>query len=333
MSSLGDILHVLPAVGALRKNWPEAKITWAVHPQYANLLPRAPYVDEIIKIPRKGLFSLQGMQAVRKLLQGRQFDMVIDFQGLLKTIPLHIFSGCSERYGYSDVKEGSQFFCKVLRGPHSKGHVIERYLDVVRLLGGDTASIEVPPIHLDRGGAEALLQKLDISSPYAVFVLGTQWVNKEWPPAYYAQLANHMAKDGYQIVLTGTQEDIPKAEAMMQDVKDAKVLNVMGKTSLKELFLLIERADFFISGDTGPMHYASMMKRPMIALFGATYPNRTGPYGNPKGCYLISETAPKNHDHLSNNNSSVMQGISPQAVIRMYEDMKREGVFSSESES
>lgn len=330
MSSLGDIIHALPAVGAIRKNWPNAKITWAVQSNFADLIPASPVVDEIIKIDRKRLFSWKYIKELRQELHSRNFDVVIDLQCILKSAIIQLISGCDERYGYSDAKEGSQFLCKVLKGENANGNIIERYLDLVRELGGSTDDLEVPLFPLDEEEvfAKNLLQELGVTGKYAVFALATRWENKDWPPEYYAKLAEHIAKDDFTIVLTGVPSDQPKVDLMMANIQNAKVVSLIGKTNIKQMFAVVKNANFFVGGDTGPMHFASLAKVPLIALFGATYPNRSGAYGNPCGHNIVSPTAPKDQSKLSNNDSSVMRGLLPNLVIEQYDEMKLNGEFN-----
>ena len=333
MSSLGDIIHALPAVGAIRANWPNAKITWAVQSNFADLIPGKPVVDSIIKVDRKRLFSFKYLKELRQELHSNNFDVVIDLQCILKSSIIQILSGCSERYGYCDAKEGSQFLCKVLSGKNANGNIIERYLDVVRELGGSTDNYEIPlfPLEKEEEYARDLLKESGVVGKYAVFALATRWENKDWPPEYYAKLAEHIAKDGFTIVLTGVPSDQEKVDRMMAKVKNAKVVSLLGKTSIKQMFAVVKNADFFVGGDTGPMHFASLAKVPLIALFGATYPNRSGAYGNPCGHNIVSPTAPKDQSNLSNNDSQVMQGLKPELVINKYDEMKLRGEFNDKA--
>ena len=141
MSSLGDILHTLPFAAALRQRFPKAKITWLVHPQFAGFVPDPPVIDEIIyfdkvKFNKMNLLAkLAYFLEMRRLLHSKKFDLVIDMQGLFKSAVLAAISGCSDRIGYCEMREGSGLVSKAICGSHSNDHVIERYLDVARYLG------------------------------------------------------------------------------------------------------------------------------------------------------------------------------------------------------
>ena len=141
MSSLGDILHTLPFAAALRKRYPKAKITWLVHPQFAGFVPDPPVIDEVlyfdkVKFNKLGFSDkLKYFCEMRSLLHSKHFDLVIDMQGLFKSAVLAAISGCDNRIGYCEMREGSGFISKAIGGSHSKDHVIERYLDGARYLG------------------------------------------------------------------------------------------------------------------------------------------------------------------------------------------------------
>ena len=130
MSSLGDILHTLPFAAALRKRYPQAKITWLVHPQFAGFVPDPPVIDEVIyfdKVKFKKLGwseKLQYFCEMRSLLHSKHFDLVIDMQGLFKSAVLAAISGCDNRIGYCEMREGSGLVSKAIGGSHSKDHVL-----------------------------------------------------------------------------------------------------------------------------------------------------------------------------------------------------------------
>lgn len=166
MSSLGDVLHTLPFAAELRKLYPEAKISWLVHPQFAGFVPDPPTIDEVIYFDKKKFNSLgfSGKIAyykeMKELLHSKHFDLVIDMQGLFKSAVLAAISGCKNRIGYCEMREGSGFISQAIKGEHSKDHVIERYLDVARYLGAKIDELEFPMPNLDAERA-SLVKKLN----------------------------------------------------------------------------------------------------------------------------------------------------------------------------
>ena len=130
MSSLGDVLHTLPFASALRELYPQAKISWLVHPQFAGFVPDPPVIDEVIYFDKvkfkKMSFSekLNYYSEMKSLLHSKHFDLVIDMQGLFKSAVLAAISGCSNRIGYCEMREGSALVSKAIKGEHAKDHVI-----------------------------------------------------------------------------------------------------------------------------------------------------------------------------------------------------------------
>ena len=150
MSSLGDVLHTLPFVAELRERFPLARLTWLVHPQFSGFVPEPPMVDEVIYFD-KVKFNKMSLREkwscfkeMRALLHSRKFDLVIDMQGLFKSAVLAAVSGCDNRIGYCEMREGSGLISKAVTGVHAKDHVIERYLDVARYLGCTVNEIQFP---------------------------------------------------------------------------------------------------------------------------------------------------------------------------------------------
>ena len=201
MSSLGDILHTLPFAAALRERYPKAKITWLVHPQFAGFVPDAPVIDEVlyfdkVKFNKMGLGDkLKYFCEMRELLHSKHFDLVIDMQGLFKSAVLAAISGCSNRIGYCEMREGSGLISKAITGSHSKEHVIERYLDVARYLGAKVDSLDdvqfpMPDLSKEAASVQAKLHDLGWNgNDYVVIVPGARWWTKEWPVEHYVALA------------------------------------------------------------------------------------------------------------------------------------------------
>ena len=224
MSSLGDILHTLPFAAALRQRFPKAKITWLVHPQFAGFVPDPPVIDEIIyfdkvKFNKMNLLAkLAYFQEMRRLLHSKKFDLVIDMQGLFKSAVLAAISGCSDRIGYCEMREGSGLISKAVCGRHSKEHVIERYLDVARYLGASAEQIvfPLPDLSKETVSVQEKLQKNELQGEYIVVVPGARWKTKEWPAEHYASLIKMIIADGCSVVLAGGPDDTAKGEKITE---------------------------------------------------------------------------------------------------------------------
>ena len=284
MSSLGDVLHTLPFVAELRERFPQARLTWLVHPQFSGFVPDPPMVDEVIYFD-KVKFNKMSLgkkwscfKEMRSLLHSRNFDLVIDMQGLFKSAVLAAISGCNNRIGYCEMREGSGLVSKAITGAHAKDHVIERYLDVARYLGCAIKDIRFPMPDLQKEW-QAVQEKTEaVKEPYVVLVPGARWETKKWPIEYFSELAEMILRDGKQVVLAGGPEDTSLGSQITR--LSPGVTDLTGKTGLRELGALIQHSTAYISGDTGPLFIAAAMKRPLIALYGPTRPDRTGPYGS-----------------------------------------------------
>lgn len=322
MSSLGDVLHVLPSVAALRKRFPKARLTWLVHPQFSGFVPDPPIIDEVIYFD-KVKFNKMSLgekwayfKEMRALLHSRKFDLVIDMHGLFKSAVLAAISGCDNRIGFCEMWEGSGLVSRPVRGEHAKGHAIEQYLDVVRYLGCPVDEISFPMPDLQKEW-EAVQKKTEaVKEPYVVLVPGARWDTKIWPAEHFAKLADMILRDGKQVILAGGPEDAPLGAQISKLAPGATDLT--GKTSLRELGALIRHCTVYISADTGPLFIAMAMKKPLIALYGPTRPDKTGPYGSGDAVVLKAPVACAGCLKRHCRNWICMQSITPETVFEEY---------------
>ncbi|MDU2556377.1 MAG: glycosyltransferase family 9 protein [Veillonella sp.] len=289
MSSLGDVIHALPTLYAVRKNWPNAHITWAIHEQFESLLPGKPWVDDVIIIDKK----------------------------------VSLLSGAPEKYGYWELREGSNLVNKALVGEHKYDHVIERYLDTVRALGGDVEGVEFPmPAYVEaEKSVKHKLQSHGVEDEYVVVVPGARWIVKEWPLLNFGELCIRLCESGKKVVIAGAPDDAEKGAFIENYVKNKNLINLVGSTSMPELIELIRHCEIFISADTGPLHIANALKRPLIALFGTTSPKRTGPYGGSHVHLIISPTSKATPEQPLVDDPDCMAQIPVDAVWSVYEQV------------
>lgn len=324
MSSLGDVLHALPTLYALRQNCPQARIVWAVHAQFAAVLPGKPYIDEVIYIDKKRLKSLSYWRTLRKTLHAYHFDLCLDLQGLAKSAIVALLSGAKERYGYWEMREGSFLVSKGLAGAHKYDHVIERYLDTVRVLGGKVTSVEfpLPDITEERRAWRANLQKKGLCGRYVAIVPGARWSVKEWPLPLWSQLISRLTASGMAVVLLGSHEDAEKGRELTEKDSSGLVFDYTGRTNLRQLMAAIAEASVYLSADTGPLHIANALKKELIALFGPTSPQRTGPYGGKNSSYihiLVSPTARATPQNPLIDDPECMAQITVDRVWQLYQ--------------
>lgn len=291
MSSLGDIIHALPSLYALRQCFPKARITWAVHESFAGILPGAPWIDEIYVIQRKKIKQIKYLRQVRKELHQKNFDLVIDLQMIAKSGLISFLSGCEDRIGYNDARECSGIFSRAILGENTKGHIIEQLLDVIRYLGWQGTEIRFPLCEYKKELKiiETQLYELGVVGKYVLLVPGTRGENKKWPISYWGQLARKLADQKVYCIVSGTKTEKPMADEICKIANSSFVLDFMGKTNLLELVALEKKAAVHISSDTGPLHIANAIGTPIIALFGPTLPYRSGPYGNKNSEVLLAE--------------------------------------------
>jgi len=291
-SALGDVVHTLPVLRLLRRRYPQSHIAWMINPSFAGLIDGHPDLSEVIRFERaqfgESLRSLPAARQLRDFLRGlrrHEFDLVLDLQGLFRSAWLAWETRAAVRVGFSNARELAPFFY-THRVPirDTEVHAVERYLEMARAVGCDDqpAEFDFAIGQDDRricDGPEfdsllatsgtAARRSGDAARRYAVLLPGTNWPTKQWPIEHFAAIVEPLKRRfGLPSVVAGTR-DAP----MLSGAVDLR-----GRTTLKQLVALIEKATLVIANDTGPMHIAAALGRPMIALFGPTNPLRTGPY-------------------------------------------------------
>ena len=217
--------------------------------------------------------------------------------------------------------DGSGLVSKAICGLHSEDHVIERYLDVVRYLGADVKDIDFPLPDLAReeqSVKEKLTNKGLSEQKYVVFVPGARWETKEWPPEHYAALADKVTQDGTFVVLAGGPDEKGKSALIEAAAETDRIIDLTGQTSLRELAALIKGCQVFISGDTGPLHFAAALKKPLVAMYGPTKADRTGPYGSDKATVIITPASCAGCLKKHCSDWHCMGDITPEMVYQEY---------------
>ncbi len=289
-SSLGDIVLALPALSALHRSFPAAKISWLIRPELAELVENHPHVTETIFFDRKFLgkawfhphafFCL--LLLIRRLRRSK-FDAVIDLQGLFRTACLGWLSGCKRRFGMADAREFAPiFYTHKIEQDEDCVHVVGYYLKIVRAAGASETQVRfLLPVGSDTADStEKLLERYDIKPDnYAVFVPGSVHESKCWPACNFASLAEKMAaKFGLSIILVGTEPERLITEEIVS-ASNIKVTDFVGLTTLPELVALFKGARIVVSNDTGPGHIAAALGVPLAMIFGPSNPVRLFPYG------------------------------------------------------
>jgi lipopolysaccharide heptosyltransferase I len=292
-SSLGDIVLALPALSALQRSFPDAKISWLVRPEFASLLKNHPDLTEVILFDRKFLGQawfhpgafVSLLSLIRRLRRGR-FDTVIDLQGLFRTASLAWLSGSKRRFGIANPREFAHiFYTDKITQDYSCIHLVDYYLRMVAAAG---AQIGRPEFRLPKDSAadkivKKLLMKHKVNlDNYVVLVPGAARPEKRWLAWNFSEIADKIAeKFGSSIVATGLKKEQVLIE-VLQKLATTRIANLAGQTSILELVALLKGARLVVSNDTGPGHIAAALGVPVVMLFGPTNPARVHPYNRPE---------------------------------------------------
>jgi lipopolysaccharide heptosyltransferase I len=296
-SAIGDVTHTLPALNAIRNHYPHAHISWLVEEAAKDIIEGHHALDEVLVSKRKKWIkdfqSKNAIPAIKEILafirslRKRQYDIVIDFQNLLKSSLFISMIRAKKKAGYGVGMAHSEYSYIVLdhRVPavNMDFHAVYRELILIEKLGVPVTTIEfnLPVFESDRRDIAyqlyrngALNQKPLISiNPMA------KWHTKLWDLTKFSRVADQCCAWGFQVVFTGSKED-SEGVTEIQNMMKYNAINLCGKTSLKSLAALYERSQILITTDTGPMHIAASVGKPVVAIFGPTAPWRTGPFGN-----------------------------------------------------
>ncbi|MGB7077947.1 MAG: lipopolysaccharide heptosyltransferase II [Xanthobacteraceae bacterium] len=357
LSALGDVVQTLPVLNALRARYPKARIDWLIAEEFAEAVQDHPAISNVIVFSR-GDWSAPWRAApyvntarLMATLRSAAYDLVIDLQGQMRSAVFAFACGAPVRIGFDKprknvwktlarkipaeakkhawqgAREGSWLaYTHHLPLPTLDLHPVERYLGIAPMLGLDAAapdfSLPVPPQAATR--IDALLDYYDIgkAKPLVVMAPGTNWDTKEWRKDGFAEAARHFLSKGSAVVLIGSDSERALCEEVAKLAPGA--VDLAGETTLPELAALIRRATLCIANDSGPMHLAVALARPVIGLFGPTDPIWAGPYRRGDAvlrvelacspCYLRQlRDCPNDH--------ACMKNLAPAKVIALADAM------------
>ncbi len=286
-SALGDVVQTLPLLGVLKKRFPDAEIDWVIRSELAGLLQGHPHLSEVIPYYRHGGLK-SWIQLLRKLRK-RQYDLVFDLQGLLRTGVMTLATGATLRVGLETARECSHWACHGLLPETEKSvPAYARYWRIAELFGlqNEPRSLNLGITSSDHQAATRALKTLEnANGPLMVIHPGAKWETKRWPVAQFAEIAiRTFKKYGMRIAVIGTKGEHNDAEsivaALKQHVPNAFAINLAGKTSLRELAVILGKADLVLTNDSGPMHLAAGMGTPVVGIFTCTSTERSGPPGS-----------------------------------------------------
>jgi heptosyltransferase-1 len=359
LGAMGDILHALPAVTALRLAHPDWQIGWVVEPRWQALLsaetgqhgPRdqgtkgtsastmqvsdsaMPVVDRLHFAPsrewkrhplssntRNAIFDL------RRELRAVDYNAVLDLQGAIRSAVIARMSGCARRIGEVHPREWPAQWLFTERVVTHGAHVIEQDLELASVVAGDALSVpgvaNIAPLLPVDAEAETWCGEWlaatfrGASRPVALITPGAGWGAKRWPPERYAAVAAGLADRGLHVVVNAG----PGEETIAAAIATGGAVALTA--TLPQLIALTRRVALCIGGDTGPLHLASALGRPVVGIYGPTDPNRNGPYGT-RARVLRSPESKRDHSRRDAPDPGLLT-ISPEDVLRAADELLAE---------
>ncbi|MGO2010938.1 MAG: glycosyltransferase family 9 protein [Pseudoalteromonas sp.] len=280
LSAIGDVCHGISAVQAIQKAYPDAKITWVVGKVEAMLLADLPGVELVVFDKKQGKAAYQQL---KQQFKGHTFDVLLHMQVALRAnlvarcIPAKIKIG----FDWARSKELHGLFINKRIAAEPESHVLEGFKGFAKAIGVTDyqPSWQMPYTEQDQKCADELLGTERLAG--RIFVISPAASKKErnWLPERYALLAEHAHQQGFTVVITGgpTPLEVELSEQIIASTK-IPILNLVGKTKLKELLCVLKRAALVLAPDTGPAHMAVTVGTPVIGLYAHSNPKRTGPY-------------------------------------------------------
>lgn len=344
IGAMGDVLHAMPAVAALRQRHPDWFIGWAIDPCWRELLQTCaisqrgaaaqrgaamPLVDRCYTVPTRewkrqpvSLATLASVRAVRRELRGEQFDLCVDMQGSIRSSMIGRMAGADQFVGPADPREQPARWMYGEKIPVSTAHVIEQGCELLGAAVGEVltpATVELP---LDEATEtwrnELLAQVVPEDRMFALIAPSAGWGAKQWPAERYGAVAAALAQAGYVPLVNA----VFAGDLLANAVVDASGgVAVVVPCSVGQLIALTRQASLVLAGDTGPLHLAAALERPVVALFGPTDPARNGPYGTASRV-LRHASSRKDHTRHAATEEGLMQ-ITADEVIAAAFDLLR----------
>jgi heptosyltransferase I len=334
LSSIGDVVHALPVSAALEEAFPHLEISWLVEEMSAPVVQGNPFLSDVIVIPRSrwknGRLSprvWREQAAFHTDLRKRKFDLTLDLQGYSKSGIYALATGAKHRFGWWRLRDGAQYGSRALPKRPESVHRVDWFLDAARALGADPGSVRFP-LQIP-AKARSYIEELVPSNPYAVLNPATGDQMRRWSARDFAMVAAKLAGEmGISAVLVGSGKDEPLCRSIVEMATEigpgAKIFSLAGKTDVKQLAALLDRAAIHVAGDTGSLHIAAALGRPVVALFGPTDPAHAGPWGQLEnvvtardacGERCTSRVCVFGPGEQGAAEARCMRGISPDAVL------------------
>jgi heptosyltransferase-1 len=294
---MGDVLHAMPAVAAMRERHPEWVIDWAIEPAWSELLEaksdggegrdrdaRRPLVDRWIAVPTRewkrrpvSLTTLQEIAGLRRQLLAGRYDLCVDMQGSIRSAMVGRLAGAEFFVGQAEPREAPAAWFYQERIKVKADHVVDQGCELLGSAIGERLEPAKVTLPVD-SAAEAWCDRLlsGVEQPFAFVAPAAGWGAKQWPAERFGALAAALARAGFRTLVNAGSPDDGVGRRVVEASEGAAVLV---PCSVGEMIALIRRSALVIAGDTGPLHLAAALERPVVGLFGPTDPARNGPYG------------------------------------------------------
>ncbi len=354
LSAMGDIIHTLPAVVALRDAFPQIALGWLVEERWAELLctlrypragrrsPERPLVDRVHTVSmgqfRRSPFSFNTWQQVAiglSELRGVKYDAAVDFQGAVRSALLARWSGAPVLYGDAQPRENAASMFYTRRIETSGRHVVEQALDLARAVvertpgsreysrsgsrrSADQLAVSGVDFPVD-SDAEKKIAGFTADARFAILNPGAGWGAKQWPAERYGAVAKELARDGIRSLINfgPGEEELASAVEATSGGAAQKI-----SCSIAELISVTRRASLLIGGDTGPLHLTAALKIPVVAIFGPTNPARNGPFGT-RAIVLRSASSLTDHSRYPEPEQGLLE-ITVEEVVAAARKLLRE---------
>jgi len=343
---MGDILHALPAVTALRQAHPLWQIGWVVEPRWQALLSAGsseqgtgngacrssaiPIVDRLHfaasrnwkRHPLSGE-TVNQIKELRRELRDAEYDAVLDLQGAIRSAVIGRMTGCVRRIGEARPREWPAHWFFTERIATHGAHVIEQDVELASAVAGDALAAAEPLLPVDPEAEswcrDWLSEKVAPAGArqLALIAPGAGWGAKRWPPERYAAVAKGLKDRGMQVLVNAA----PGEEALAAPVTaDGAAIPVTA--TLLQLIALTRHIALCVGGDTGPLHLASALGRPVVGIYGPTDPSRNGPYGT-RARVLRSPESRRDHSRRDAPEPGLLT-IAPEDVLRAADELMAE---------
>jgi heptosyltransferase-1 len=334
LGAMGDILHALPAVTALRLAHPAWTIDWVVEPRWRALLAAPectvrglakPVVDRLHFASTRewrqcplSPKTIGEIRALRRELRSSGYDAVLDLQGALRSAVIGRMASSRRLIGEAEPRERAARWLFTERIATCGAHVIEQDVELASAVAGDALSAVKPLLPVDPA-AELWCDEFLASSgtrPVALINPGAGWGAKRWPAERYAAVARGLMGRGLRVLVNAGPGEEPMADVIVEATSGAAIPLA---TSLDQLLALTRRIAVCIGGDTGPLHLACALGRPVVGIYGPTDPSRNGPFGT-RFRVLRSPASRRDHTRRPEPEAGLLT-IQPEDVLRAADEL------------